>query len=594
MSTPVAEFGPRRPPGDARPDRAARAALGAAVLGFFVITLDASVVNVVLPEIRGDLGGGMSGLQWVIDGYTLMFAALLLSAGSLSDRVGARRAFGIGMALFIATSAVCGLAPNLPVLVGARLVQGVGAALMTPSSLALIRQAYPDSAKRARAIALWTIGGSVAAAAGPVAGGALSLLSWRAIFAINLPVGVAALVLLAGVTHSPRRAAPFDWLGQLAAVLAMGALIYGVIEAGSDGFATAPAIGALVLAVIAAGVFVLAEAYGRHPMVPLEVFRSRTVVISAWTGFAFLGGFIGTVFVFSLYLQQQRGLSAFATGLVFLPMTFLSAFVSAPSARLAERFGARVPIVGGMLLMSVGLAVLAAIPGSTPVWVLAVVMIPVGITGPLAMPSTTAQLLDSVPAHQSGVASGVFNASRQIGGALAVAVFGVLLADHANFLSGMRASLMIAAIVALIAAAANLPRDTSHEGSNRMTTWTPEELDRIAGAEELRIQPRRADGTLHSPVSIWVVRDGDDLYVRSYRGSGGAWYRTAQASHEGRIQAGGVTKDVSFAEVDDAVNNPVDTAYHTKYGRYSSYVAPMVAPAARKTTLKLVPRRTDG
>lgn len=272
--------------------RRARATLGAAVLGFFVITLDASVVNVVLPDIRDDLGGGMSGLQWVIDGYTLMFAALLLSAGSLSDSAGARSAFGTGMVLFIASSVACGLAPNLPVLVAARVVQGAGAALMTPSSLALIREAYPDSAQRARAIALWTIGGSVAAAAGPVAGGALNLLSWRLIFAINLPVGVAALVLLAGVTRSPRRPAPFDWIGQLAVVLAMGGLIYGVIEAGTVGFAAPEVIGALVLAVLAAAVFVLAQALGRHPMVPLELFRSRTVVVSAWTGFAFLGGFL--------------------------------------------------------------------------------------------------------------------------------------------------------------------------------------------------------------------------------------------------------------------------------------------------------------
>jgi DHA2 family methylenomycin A resistance protein-like MFS transporter len=438
--------------------RRARATLGAAVLGFFVITLDASVVNVVLPDIRDDLGGGMSGLQWVIDGYTLMFAALLLSAGSLSDRAGARSAFGTGMVLFIASSVACGLAPNLPVLIAARVVQGAGAALMTPSSLALIREAYPDSAQRARAIALWTIGGSVAAAAGPVAGGALNLLSWRLIFAINLPVGVAALVLLAGVARSPRRPAPFDWIGQLAVVLAMGSLVYGVIEAGTEGFATPRVIGALVLAVLAAAVFVLAQAFGRHPMVPLELFRSRTVVVSAWTGFAFLGGFLGMVFVFSLYLQQQRGLSAFETGLVFLPMTFLSAFVSMASARLAVRFGPRVPVVGGMVGMGVGLAVLAALPGSAPVWLLAVVMIPVGITGPLAMPSTTAQLLDSVPAHRSGVAGGVFNASRQIGGALAVAVFGALLADHGHFMSGMRASLTIAAVVALTAAAANLSR----------------------------------------------------------------------------------------------------------------------------------------
>ncbi|MDF9811708.1 MFS transporter [Streptomyces sp. SPB162] len=196
-SSPTVEGAPRR-------GFAPVFALSAALLGFFVITLDASVVNVALPDIRSDLGGDMSGLQWVMDGYTLMFAALLLSAGSLSDRAGARRAFGIGLALFVASSTACGLAPDLVTLVIARMVQGLGAATMTPSSLALIREAYDDPVKRGRAIALWTIGGAVAAAAGPVAGGSLALVSWRMIFFINLPVGLVALLLLLRVAHSPR------------------------------------------------------------------------------------------------------------------------------------------------------------------------------------------------------------------------------------------------------------------------------------------------------------------------------------------------------------------------------------------------------
>jgi len=188
--------------------------LAVAVLGFFVVTLDALIVNVALPAIGRDQGGGITGLQWVVDGYTLMFAALLLSAGALSDRIGARQAYGVGLALFVAASAACGLAPTMGVLVAARLAQGAGAAVMMPASLALIREAYHDAARRARAIAIWSLGAGVASAAGPVVGGFLTLLSWRAIFFINLPVGVAALVLLAGVARSPRRAVPFDWVGR--------------------------------------------------------------------------------------------------------------------------------------------------------------------------------------------------------------------------------------------------------------------------------------------------------------------------------------------------------------------------------------------
>ncbi|CAM5721694.1 MULTISPECIES: MFS transporter [Streptomyces] len=425
----------------------AAAALTAALLGFFVITLDALVVNVALPAIRTDLGGGITGLQWVLDGYTLIFAALLLSAGSLSDRIGARRAFGLGLAVFVAASAACGLAPSLPVLIGARLVQGAGAAAMMPTSLALIREAYSDPAKRARAVALWAVGGAVASAAGPVAGGAASLISWRMIFFINLPVGLIALLLLTRSARSPHRPVPFDMTGQVTAVIAMGALTFAAIEAGERGF-TAPLVwGAAVVTLVAAAVFVRVQATRRHPMVPLGLLRERTVVISCAAGFAFMAAFYGMVFVLSLYLQQQRGLSPLATGAAFVPMTVLSAFINPLSARAAERLGPRVPIASGLLLMAAGLIALAMAPAATPTWALALLMLPVGIGGPLAMPPTTALLVSSVPQHHTGTASGVFNTSRQLGGALAVAVFGALIADQAHMLTGVRASLLLAAVV---------------------------------------------------------------------------------------------------------------------------------------------------
>jgi MFS transporter, DHA2 family, methylenomycin A resistance protein len=451
MSAPLAACPPS--PGNTA---AARAALLAAVLGFFAITLDALVVNVALPSIRHDLGGGITGLQWVVDGYTLMFAALLLSAGALSDRVGARRAFGTGMAVFVVASAACGLAPTLGVLIAARLVQGAGAAILMPSSLTLIRVAYPDQVHRGRAIGVWTIAGAVAAGAGPVAGGALNLVSWRMIFFINLPVGAVALFGLARAGRSPRREVPFDWAGQILAVLAMSALTFGVIEAGADGFGATEVQVALVASVAALAAFIAVQAREAHPMVPLDLFGSRTVVIASGTGFAFMTGFYGTVFLYSIYLQQSRGLSPLATGLVFLPSSVASGFGSPLAARLAERFGPRVPIVGGMVIMGLGLAVLAAVTASAPVWLLAVLRIPVGICGPLAMQPTTVVLLESVPAHRSGVASSVFNTSRQLGGALAVAVFGALLAARGQLLDGVRESMIIAAAVALAAAAANL------------------------------------------------------------------------------------------------------------------------------------------
>jgi len=384
-----------------------------------------------LPSIRAGLGGGIIGLQWVVDGYTLMFAALLLSAGSVSDRFGARRVFGAGLAVFVLASAACGLASAIGALVAARFAQGAGAAVMMPSSMALIGQGYPDPVRRARAVAVWAMGGAVASSSGPLLGGVLAVVSWRLIFFINVPAGAVTLLLLARVLPSPHQPARFDWAGQITAVIAMGGLTYGAIEAGAAGFAAPRVVAAFATAVVALAGFVAAQARGAHPMAPLDLFRSRTVAVPVVVGFAFIVGYYGLPFVMSLYLQQFRGLSPLGTGVAFLPMMLTGAALTPFSARIAERLGTRVLITAGLVVM-------------------------VGLGGPLVMPPVTGVLLNSVPAHRAGTASGVFNTSRQIGGALAVAVFGALLAGRAGFLHGVRASLLIAAVVALAAAAASL------------------------------------------------------------------------------------------------------------------------------------------
>ncbi|MFI5555324.1 MFS transporter [Streptomyces sp. NPDC051738] len=434
----------------------ARPALAAVLLGFFMIMVDAMVVNVALPSIGRGFGSGMTGLQWVVDGYTLAFAAFLLSAGAVSDRIGARQAFAGGLGLFVAASAVCALAPSLGVLVAARLVQGAGAAVVVPSSLALLRETFPDPAARAKAIALWGVGGSVGAAAGPVAGGLLTLVDWRMIFFVNLPVGAVALVLLRRARRSPRQEVPFDWTGQVAAVTAMGTLTYAVIEAGADGFGTARVLGAFAVAVVAAVVYLTAQARGRHPMTPLPLLRSRIVSLSVAIGFALNVAFYGMIFLLGLYLQQVHGLSALATGVAFLPMTVLTSFMGPVAARLAVRFGARMPVVTGQCLIAAGLLAMATLPVAAPVWLTVVLMVPVGAGGAMAVTALTALLLEKVPAERAGVASGVLNASRQLGGALSVAVFGALVADRARFAPGLHTSLLIAAATVAVSVVATL------------------------------------------------------------------------------------------------------------------------------------------
>ena len=430
-------------------------ALAVALLGFFVITLDGLVVTVALPAVGRDLDAGITGLQWVVDGYTLAFAALLLSAGTLADRIGARRAFAAGLVVFVAASLVCAVAPALQTLLAGRLLQGAGAAVITPASLALIREAYPDAGRRAWAIGVWAVGGAVASAAGPIVGGGLSLLSWRLIFVLNVPVGVIAVLLLARVQPSLHRPAPFDRVAQVAAVLGMSALTYGLIEGGAVGYSAPRTLAALALAVLAAAAFAVSQARGAHPMVPPGLFRSRAVTVCLSVGFAFTVGFYGVVFVLSLFLQQQRGLSTLQTGLAFVPMTVLGAVMNLLAAKAAARFGARAPIAAGLLLMVAGLLAVASAAGSAPTPVLALLLAPIGSGGALAVPAATALLLEHVPAERAGTASGVLNTCRQLGAALAVAVFGALLAN-AGLVDGLRASLLLAALLLLVTAAASL------------------------------------------------------------------------------------------------------------------------------------------
>ena len=446
--------------------------LVAALLGFFMLSLDSTAVNVALPGIARTLGGSTAGLQWVIDAYTLMFAALLISAGAISDRVGAKRLYAIGLAAFLASSAACGLAPTLGFLIASRAVQGSAAAVMLPASLALVRQAYGNPVRRAKAIAVWAVGGTVAMAGGPVAGGALtSGLSWRAIFFLNLPAGLVAVALLARAPRSPLRPAPLDPAGQVTAVAALAALTFGVIQGGETGFGRPAVLGCLLLAAVAMAGFAIAETRAAHPMVPLGLFRSRVVTVCVAIGFAVNVAFYGVIFVLSLYFQRVLGQSAVTAGLEFLPMTALLPVANLTSARLGARFGAHTPIKAGLLVSVAGLAALLA-EGTRPDHApLAAALVLAGTGLGIAVPSVIIVLLEAIPADQAGMAAGLLNSSRQVGGTLAVAVFGALIAHQASFLPGMRASLLIAAIVlfAATAAAFTLPRSSAARHENELT-----------------------------------------------------------------------------------------------------------------------------
>ncbi|MCW2763939.1 MAG: putative drug resistance transporter [Marmoricola sp.] len=427
-----------------------------ASLGFFLITLDILIVNVALPSIAQELGGGTTAQQWVIDGYTLMFAALLLFAGNLADRIGARRAMGWGIALFLLASTACALAPTTGALIASRFVQGAAASTILPASMSLIREAFPDGRRRAKALGIWAVGGAVAGAVGPLLGGLLTTVDWRLVFAVNLPVCVGMLVLLRYVTASPLRPAPFDWAGQLLAIVALAALMYGLIHGGSIGFSSPSVI--ITLIVAAGGIvgFLVVEARGRHPMMPLLLFRATGMRIALSVGFAFMAGWFGTVFSVSLFLQQHLGLSPLHAGLVFLPAAVFAMAGNVLSGAITNRFGPRVPVVAGQLAMVVGLVALLTTAPLGSALLTAILLILIGPGGSVAMPAITGVVLDSVPAERAGTASAVFNTFRQVGGAVAIAVFGALLGNSATFVTGMQTSFAIAASLLLVTALVSL------------------------------------------------------------------------------------------------------------------------------------------
>lgn len=416
--------------------------LTAISLGFLMITLDATIVNVALGPIGADLGGGLATAQWIVNAYTLAFAALLLSAGALADRVGLRTGFLVGLAVFGLGSAACAFAASLTALIASRAVQGAGAAAMMPCSLALIAHMFPEPHDRRRALGVWGGASGIGLAAGPVLGGVLTAaLGWRAIFLVNVPIAAAAAELLRRhVQETPRHPHPLDVPGQALATVGLAALAGGFIVAGSRGWD-----GTLTLALLGTGIasatgFALVERTVKHPMVDPVLFRERTFSIAVALGVIFNFCLYGSIFCLAIDLHRTYGLDALKTGLALLPMTVVTGAMAFLSGRLVSRIGEWTAIVVGLTAGAAG-ALLISAAASGGVTTLIVSSLPVGVTA-LAMPAMTAVAMSHAPRERVGLASGVFNASRQTGGALGVAVLGALLVGgrgsvslHAAFLA---------------------------------------------------------------------------------------------------------------------------------------------------------------
>lgn len=442
--------------------------LSAVVFAVFMTTLDNTVVNVALPSIQADLHLSLSGLAWVVNAYVLSFAVLLLTGGRLADSFGRRRAFLIGLGAFTAASLLAGLAPSAGVLIAARILQGAGAALMTPPTLAIIGHAFPDEQQRGTAIGLWGGAAALAAALGPVIGGLLAQhIDWSWIFYINVPVGVVGLAV--GARYIPESRDPdagkrLDIPGLVLSTGALFSLTYALIKANDLGWTSPTTVVLLTLAAIGLLAFIWVERRARAPMIDLALFRSTTFTGTNLVNLIVTLGTFGVFLYTSLFFQSVLGYSPASAGAALLPWIGTFLIVSPFTGKLAQRIPARWLITAGLVTMSLGLFLLSALDEHSTVINLLPGLLLGGLGGALTVPLANVAIT-TVPVEKAGVASGVFNTFRETGGSLGIAIIGaVFLAaqHHATaigaspahaFASGYGHGLAIAALLAVIGAA---------------------------------------------------------------------------------------------------------------------------------------------
>jgi EmrB/QacA subfamily drug resistance transporter len=438
-------------------------ALGAIALGSFMTFLDNNIVNVALPTIGRSLGLGISGLEWVVSGYILMFAGLMLVGGRLADVYGRRRVFYVGLVIFTLASLSAGLAGDAATLIVSRLAQGVGAAVLSPAALALLPATFRDPKERGLAVGIWSAAGALGLALGPPIGGLISEHAhWGGIFLINVPIGLITLVLARlSLDESARTRRRLDLPGLAASGIAMFGVVYALIEGQSQGWTSPVILGSFVVAGIAAVAFVVVESRSSQPMIDLALFRSRVftggvIAMGLW---AF--GVFGVYFFAAIYLQNGLHFSPVKAGLAFVPLALLTAVVATFSPAISARFGAHRTVAAGLGLMAVSIAGIATVGEGGTLAELMPWLLAYGVGAGLLV-SLTNVVVAVMPADREGVASGVLNVSREVVGLLGIVVLGAIVGVgqsagiHAGrsplvaFIGAYQVALVIAAIVVAI------------------------------------------------------------------------------------------------------------------------------------------------
>jgi EmrB/QacA subfamily drug resistance transporter len=435
--------------------------LAAVSFGLFMIMLDNTVVNVALPSIQEDLGASLSQLEWIVAGYALSFAALMLIGGKVADAYGRRLIFVVGIVVFTLASLWCGLADSSEELIAARVVQGAGAALMNPATLSIIAATFAP-AERGAAIGIWAGVSALALAIGPLVGGLLTEhLSWNWIFFVNVPVGIAGIVASFLLIDESRDETHerLDIPGLVTSAVGLFALTFGLIEANTYGWTSARIVGAFGVAIVALVLFVLLERHQRAPMLPLELFRNRTYTGANVVVLLVALAMFGVFFFVSLYMQNILGFSPVETGAAFLPMTILIILIAPIAGRTTDRIGSRSLMTAGMLLVALQLLYFSRLEADSTFWTLLPGLLVGGAGMAMTMTPSAAAATRAVSVDKAGIGSAVLNAFRQVGGSLGIALMGAIMAHEAAgqtsteaFMAGFQRSLLVASGIACVGA----------------------------------------------------------------------------------------------------------------------------------------------
>jgi EmrB/QacA subfamily drug resistance transporter len=453
--------------------------LAAVAFGLFMIMLDNTVVNVALPSIAADLQIGLSELEWIVTGYALTFASLMLTGGKLADLLGRRLIFIVGLAIFTLSSLVCGLAGSGELLIGARVVQGAGAALMNPATLSIIAATFPPR-QRGTAIGIWAGTSAMALAIGPLVGGLLTEhISWSWIFFVNVPIGViaiAASLLLIPESKDESAEQRLDLPGLLTSGIGLFALTYGLIEANTYGWTSSRILGTFAVAVGMLVAFVLLETRQRLPMLDLSLFRNGTFAGANLAVLLVALAMFGVFFFVSLYMQGVLGYSAVETGAAFLPLTILIMVTAPIAGKASDRFGSRWLMTVGMILIAIQLFYFSRLGVEESYWNLLPAMILGGFGIAMVMTPSAAAAVRALPVDKAGVGSAVLNAFRQVGGSMGIAVIGAIIAHEIGdlrgpavfqqkelFVEGFSTALTVAALIAVLGAVVSFVLVRAHD-----------------------------------------------------------------------------------------------------------------------------------